>query len=81
MMHCTNIEMPFSGVFKVSRMVLIKFMKICLSERTFVWGSFNPGVSIRIILPLDAILVKEVTASTDYNASNVIGTVDSLNFS
>ena len=63
---------PWSGDFKGSRIVLIRLMKIVLSGRVLS-GSFNPGVSISVMLPLVAILVRDVTDVKDFAASKTNG--------
>ena len=50
-------------------------MKISLSVRV-LFGSFKPGVSINVILPLVAILTFDVTAVSDFDASKRIATKD-----
>ena len=43
-----------------------------------LFGSFNPGVSIRVIFPLEAILTSDVTAIKDLDALNTIGASNKL---
>ena len=47
------------------------FMRMVLSLRVLL-GSLNPGESIRVILPLFAILTSEVTDINDGDASNLM---------
>ena len=72
MIHCTNIVIPCSGDLIGSRSMLIRSMKIDLFVRGLL-GSLKPGVSINVILPLLAILTKEVTDVNDAGVSNFRG--------
>ena len=71
MMHCMNMEIPLSGDFSGSRRLLIRSMKIDLSVRNLL-GSFNPGESISVMLPLLPIYTCAVTAVSDFFASNLM---------
>ena len=73
MIHWINILIPWSGDFSGSRIVFTMSIKISLSVRV-LFGSFKPGVSINVILPLVAILTFEVTAVNDFDASKRIST-------
>ena len=53
-------------------MVFMRLKKISLSVCVFL-GSLNPGVSIKVILPLFEILTNEVIDVKDFEASNLIG--------
>ena len=70
MMHYMNMEIPCSGDLSGSRIVFIRSMKIALSVLALL-GSLNPGESIRVMLPLLAILTTEVTDISDGEASNL----------
>ena len=74
-MHYMNIVMPYCSDFKVSRIVLIRSIKIYLSVRV-LFGSLSPGESIKVMLPLVAILTWDVTETKDFDASNFKGTLD-----
>ena len=77
-MHCTNIVMPCCSDLSVSRTVLIRSIKICLSVRV-LFGSLRPGESINVMLPLFAILGRDVTETKDFEASNFKGFIDLIN--
>ena len=68
-MHWMNILIPWSGDFRGPLMVLTRSIKIYLSER-LLSGSLNPGVSIKVMLPLVASLTSWVTDSKDFDDSN-----------
>ena len=53
-------------------MVSTRSKNMFLSVRV-LFGSFNPGVSISVIFPLEAILTSDVTAIRDLDALNTIG--------
>ena len=78
MMHYTNIVMPCRSDLSVSRMVLIRSINICLSVRD-LFGSLRPGESINVMLPLFAILGRDVTETKDFEASNFKGLLDLIN--
>ena len=61
-------------------MVLTMSKNMLLSERVLS-GSFKPGVSIKVILPLLEIVTTDVTEVRDLDASNLIGVIDPLNCS
>ena len=71
MMHWMNMVMPLSEEVSGTRMVLMRSMNIALSVLDLL-GSLNPGVSMRVMLPLCAVLTKAVTDIRDGDASNLI---------
>ena len=77
-MHYMNIVMPCCSSLRVSRIVLIRSIKICLSVRV-LFGSLRPGESINVMFPLFAILGRDVTETKDFEASNFKGLFDLIN--